>query len=103
MYGDNKGCWRPYKHGKEAEANAQIVTRVPELDPKHVRREGDNPDVGNIARRIREGRYHRTDPHPFLRKHRLRVCVSDRFHQSIRKKTHKRVECLQHLACARHP
>ena len=39
----------------------------------------------------------RTSRHPFLFKHGLRMILSDRWHQSIGKKTHKRWTCQQHL------
>ena len=40
----------------------------------------------------------RTALHPFLFEHKLRMCLTDRMHQSLTSHSHKRPECKQHLA-----
>ena len=74
---------------------------IPELAEEYIRRVSIHKrSVQDEARAIRlaKGR-ERTSVHPLLKWHRFRLMLTDRLHQSTKKKTHKRPSCQQHLAC----
>jgi hypothetical protein len=74
---------------------------IPELDELVIRRKSAvDPHLRSHARSIlkAKGRL-RTARHPFLFEHRWRLCLTDRWHQLLGKKSHKRATCQQHLTC----
>lgn len=104
LFGENRGCPRPWA------ANVQDMdlspTDIPELDSQTVRVTAQDPEIRAHAKEIlkKKGRTvggvnWRLKPHPFLFKHRLRLCLTDRWHQLLGKKSHKRATCQQHLTC----
>ena len=74
---------------------------IPELDERVIRQKSAcDPDLRQHAKKIlaAKGRL-RLAPHPFLFNHKARLCLTDRWHQLLGKKSHKRATCQQHLTC----
>ena len=74
---------------------------IPELDERRIRRKtARDSETRKYAAELLEAKgRRRLWPHPFLRRHKWRLCLTDRLHQLLGKKSHKRLECQQHLAC----
>jgi hypothetical protein len=100
LYGPNRGCPRAWVAAPNPASCLQPL-EIPELADEHVRREAVSNDAlvaEALAIRHAKGA-RRLVRHPFLRgQHQWRLCLTDRLHQSIKKKTHKRDSCKQHLA-----
>jgi hypothetical protein len=74
---------------------------IPELDERVIHQKSAlDPGLRQHAKKIlaAKGRL-RLAPHPFLFKHKARLCLTDRWHQLLGKKSHKRATCQQHLTC----
>lgn len=99
LYGDNRGCPRPWT--KEPQMMDLSPIDIPELDEYVIRRKSAcDPQLRSHAKSILEAKGRlRLAPHPFLFKHKLRLCLTDRWHQLLGKKSHKRASCQQHLSC----
>ena len=100
LYGSFRGC--PREWHADPDTSVLLPVEIPELADEHIRRKSIyDPDIKAAASAIRAAKGKmRTARHPFLRgKHQWRLCLTDRLHQSIKKKTHKRTSCQQHLAC----
>ena len=97
LYGENRGCPKPWV--KDPKPDYLVPINIPELRDVHIRRiTAVDPEVRAHAKQIQQAKGRmRCAPHPFCRS-RKRLCLTDRFHQSIQKKTHKRASCNQHLA-----
>lgn len=96
LFGEYRGCPSKWEeHPEDGGAPAD----VPELTEHRIRSKAAvDPEVRALAAEIfsAKGRKAQTC-HPFLRKHRWRLCLTDRWHQTIGKKSHKRPSCQQHL------
>jgi hypothetical protein len=97
LYGENRGCPRPWV--KNPASDDLVPIDIPELRDVHIRRiSARDPEIRAHATRIQKAKGKmRCAPHPFCRS-RKRLCLTDRWHQSSIKKTHKRLSCNQHLA-----
>lgn len=98
LYGENRGC--PRKWCSDPSPSCLTPMDIPEIAEDQIRRDSVyNPSLIAHAHNIRHARgAKRTSRHPFLFKHRWRLCLTDRLHQSVKKKTHKRDSCQQHIA-----
>ena len=100
LYGPNRGCPRAWVAAPNPASCLQPL-EIPELADEHIRREAvSNDALVAEAWAIRRGKgAMQRVRHPFLRgQHRWRLCLTDRLHQSVKKKSHKRDSCKQHLA-----
>lgn len=97
LYGENRGCPKPWV--KDPGVHDLVPIDIPELRDVHIRRvSARDPAIRAYAKSVLNAKgMMRCAPHPFCRS-RKRLCLTDRFHQSITKKTHKRASCSQHLA-----
>lgn len=98
LYGDNRGCPRPWTTAHSMDLSP---IDIPELDERVIRRKSArDPHLRRHARSILKAKGKlRLAPHPFLFKHKARLCLTDRWHQLLGKKSHKRATCQQHLTC----
>jgi hypothetical protein len=99
LYGTNRGC--PREWCATPDTTCLQPVEIPELADEHIRRKSVlDPALQAEVCDIRAAKgAKRTAHHPFLRgAHRWRLCLTDRLHQSVKKKTHKRLSCQQHLA-----
>jgi hypothetical protein len=98
LYGENRGCPKPWV-AHPADDYMRPVD-IPELNDNYIHRvSAATPTIRKYARQITNAKGKmRTERHPFLYKHRWRLVLTDRMHQSLKKKTHKRKTCHQHLA-----
>ena len=73
---------------------------IPELTEHHIHFTSmQDDDVRAHATAVYEAHGElRLAPHPLLREHKMRLCITDRWHQLVGKLTHKRATCQQHLA-----
>jgi len=98
LYGDNRGCPRPWTTANSLDLSP---IDIPELDERVIRRKSArDPNLRRHAQSILNAKGKlRLAPHPFLFKHKARLCLTDRWHQLLGKKSHKRATCQQHLTC----
>ena len=97
LYGTNRGCAKPWMKHPTAEHLEPVA--ISELGKDADRETAQRPDVREYAKKVLDAKGGmRLEPHPLLRKHKWRMCLTDRMHAELHKKTHKRDSCAQSLA-----
>ena len=97
LYGVNRGCAKPWMK-KPPEDYLEPVA-IPELAKDADKKTAQRSEVRAYAKMVLDAKGGmRTEPHPLMREHEKRLCLTDRMHADLHKKTHRRESCVQNLA-----
>jgi hypothetical protein len=97
LYGINRGCPKPWQ--KDPSDDYLAAVQIPEVATNAHKRTARCPERRKYAKGIIDAKGDkRLHVHPFLYNHRWRLALTDRFHATIHKKTHKRKACALQLA-----